>query len=118
MSRIFATRSDTSRACAATLFASVRRSSGVSCSPASARVEDAPRTTASGVRRSCEIDASSVLRMRSVSASSASSACARACRRALSTSREITSATTTMIAKVSRYWTSSTVNVPRGGTNR
>src|SRR5579864_3341140 len=34
----------------------------------------------------------------------------------LSTSREMTSATASMIAKVSRYWTSSIVSLPRGGT--
>ena len=108
-----ATCSDISCACSKMLCASACALAAASMrSPLSARLDEAPAITASGVRRSCEIEASSVLRMRSVSASIASAACACGLARTLSTSREITSATASMIAKVSRYCTSSTVNVP------
>ena len=110
------TCSDISRAWSKTLRSRARRSSGPSPSPISARVDEAPVITASGVRRSWEIEASSALRMRSVSASSASAACARSRARTSSARREITSATASMMANVSRYCRSSTVKVPWGGT--
>ena len=73
-----ATCSDMARDWSNTLFASACRSCGLIRSLASARLEEAPHITASGVRRSCEIEASSALRMRSVSASISSAACALA----------------------------------------
>jgi hypothetical protein len=101
-----------------TLCASALRSSGAMRSPPSARLEEAPEITASGVRRSCEIEDSSALRMRSVSAWIASSACAWARRRAVSVSQETISPTASIMAKVSRYCGSSTWKVPEGGTKK
>ena len=63
------------------------------------------------------MDASRVLRMRSVSASIASAARVSASRRPLAVSSLITTATASMMAKVTRYCASFTVNVPCGGTN-
>ena len=59
------TRSDSSRDWSNTLRARACRASGCIRSPDSTSVDEAPAIAASGVRRSCEIDASSALRMRS-----------------------------------------------------
>jgi hypothetical protein len=66
--KILATCSDISRAWSKMLFANALRSGSVNRSPLSSRLDDAPAMTASGVRRSCDIEASRVLRIRSVSA--------------------------------------------------
>ena len=86
-------------------------------SPSSTKLDEAPAITASGVRRSCEIDASKVLRTRSVPAATVSAVCAATWQRPRSINSEITSATVSMMANVNRYWMSSTVKVPAGGTN-
>jgi hypothetical protein len=89
------------------LLAGASRSSGESAGPFSTRLDDAPEITARGVRRSCEIDASRSWRRLSTSA-----------RRTRVVRSEITSATTSMIAKVTTYCMSATAKVSRGGTKK
>ena len=60
----FVTRSAMSRDCSKMLLASAWRSWRRVCLPLRPDVDDAPAMTASGVRRSCEIDASNALRIR------------------------------------------------------
>ena len=73
----------------------------------STRLDDAPAITASGVRRSCEIEASSALRTPSVSASMlARSARSASCARS--------SASAICAAKVSSRWNCSGSSTRRG----
>ena len=64
------------------------------------------------------MEESNALRMRSVSAWMARSACAWARARTVSVSHETISPTASIMAKVTRYCGSSTWKVPRGGTKK